>query len=626
MTGWFQVESPGQIQFKKYGQQDLINIKSLGCDVIRLPINLHSMTSGSPDFLLDHIFLMFLDSVVNWAEDLEIYLILDNHSFDPKVNTSPEIGGILTKAWSQVAAHYQNRSDYLMYEILNEPHGISASMWGVIQGEVIDAIRLVDNQHTIIVGGTNFNKYAELQNIPYYNDENLIYTFHFYDPYIFSNQGATWQNPSLETLAGVPFPYYYLEMPACPDVLKGTWIENEINNYPQEGTVTHVKSLIDIAIDFKNTRKVPVFCGEMGVYMLNCYPSDRVFWYQTVRQYLEDNSIPWTTWDYQGGFGLFNKESHHLIDHDLNVSLLDALGLHVPPQTPFSIQPDTAGSIIYSDYIGSGMMNANYGNGTISYYSSLMPNNGQFCILWEGVSRYNHLGFDFTPDRDLSELVSSNYAIDLIVRGNEPGIKFDARFRDTKTGEDDHPWRMGFTIDDNMVEWDGNWHRVHVDLCRFVELGSWDNNTWYDPEGKFDWTRVDRFEFSTEYPVVSGEKIWFDNICITDQDTARILETQTVGINPQPQLTNPQLHIWPNPFDNHTVISYMLEDVKSVELSIYTLYGRKITCLIQGVQTSGYHSYTWNGIDENGQEITAGIYLCHLLISERSHFYKIIKT
>jgi len=49
LTGWFQADSPRQIQFTKFTKQDFLDIKSLGCDVIRLPINLHFMTSGAPD-------------------------------------------------------------------------------------------------------------------------------------------------------------------------------------------------------------------------------------------------------------------------------------------------------------------------------------------------------------------------------------------------------------------------------------------------------------------------------------------------------------------------------------------------------------------------------------------------
>ena len=127
LTGWFQVDYPGQIQFTKFTHKDLADIKSLGCDVVRLPVNLHAMTSGEPHYYVDRLFLSFLDSVADWCEQLELYLIIDNHSFDPNVDTQPNIVNILVKVWAQMASHYKDRSEYILYEILNEPHGISST-------------------------------------------------------------------------------------------------------------------------------------------------------------------------------------------------------------------------------------------------------------------------------------------------------------------------------------------------------------------------------------------------------------------------------------------------------------------------------------------------------------------
>ena len=98
-----------------------------------------------------------LDSAITWAEELQFYLIIDNHSFDPEVNTSPDVGQILTKVWPQLADHYKNRSDYILYEVLNEPPGISNQLWGSIQQQTIHAIRTWDTRHAIIVGPSSFN-------------------------------------------------------------------------------------------------------------------------------------------------------------------------------------------------------------------------------------------------------------------------------------------------------------------------------------------------------------------------------------------------------------------------------------------------------------------------------------
>jgi len=89
LTGWFQTSNPRQIQFSKYTKKDFENIKSLGCDVIRLPINLFSMTSGSPDYSLDPLFFEFLDQAVSWAEELQLHLIIDNHTTDDLASKNP---------------------------------------------------------------------------------------------------------------------------------------------------------------------------------------------------------------------------------------------------------------------------------------------------------------------------------------------------------------------------------------------------------------------------------------------------------------------------------------------------------------------------------------------------------
>ena len=177
----------------------------------------------------------------------------------------------------------------------------------------MSAIRAVDTVHTIVVTAANWGSYNNLANLPVYRDANLIYTFHFYDPFMFTHQGASWTSPSMVPLAGVPFPYGAGPMPACPPELKGTWVESSLNSYATDGTVANVKKLIDIAVQFRDERQVPVYCGECGVYMLNSDPDQRVYWYNVVRSYLEEKKLAWTTWDYEGGFGLFQKGSNDAV-------------------------------------------------------------------------------------------------------------------------------------------------------------------------------------------------------------------------------------------------------------------------------------------------------------------------
>jgi endoglucanase len=625
LTGWFQADSPGQIQFTKFTKQDIVNIKSLGCDVIRLPVNLHSMTSGSPSYTLDPIYVSFLDSVITWCEDLKIYLIIDNHTFDPNANTSPDIGNILNKVWSQTAAHLHNRSDYVLYEILNEPHGLTTQAWGAIQGDAINAIRQQDTKHTIIVGGSGFNSYNEMAGLPVYSDDNLIYTFHFYDPFLFTHQGAEWVVPSMAPLAGVPFPYNSGTMPACPASLKGSWVESLVNNYPSDGTIAQVKQLINTAISFRDSRNVKIFCGEFGVYMKNSNKDDRSYWYQVVRDYLEQNNIPWTSWDYKGSFGLFTKGSNEMFNNDLNVSLLQALNFTVPPQTPFVIKPDSTGFMIYTDYTGVNINSSS--SGMADFYSTDYPDNDSYCLHWHNIAQYNNITFDFAPDKDLSRLVNDGYAIDFMIRGSLPGTTFDLRFIDTKTTDPaDHPWRMGRTISGNDAAWDRKWHHVHIPLTSLEEKGSWDNNLWYNPAGKFDWSAVDRLEISMESASSTGVHIWFDNIHITDRDTAIVREVGELGIEPVIDQSPFNLRIKPNPVDRLSEINYTLPAESRISITLYSLTGSIVATLASGTEIPGDHTIYWHGDDNSGRPLPRGIYICIIETDKKREFLKIIKN
>ena len=397
LTNWFQAASPQQIQVSKYTLEDFQQIQSLGCDAIRLPINLHAMTNGAPNYRLDPLFLEFLDQAANWAETLGIYLILDNHTFDPAVGTDPNIGGVLEAVWTQMAEHYKDRSEFIIYEVLNEPHDISDQLWNSIQMRVVDAIRTIDQDHYVVIGPAAWNSFHNLDDMPIYPQEKLIYTFHFYDPFVFTHQGATWTSPSMGALAEVPFPYQASEMPTLPASLVGTWIESSFNDYQNTGTLSQLRSMIDIAVAFREARNVPIFCGEFGTYIPNSPKDDRVFYYQQVREYLEEKDIAWTMWDYHGGFGLYQEGGDGLFEHDLNVPLLESLGMNVPDQTPFVKQPETEGFPIYTDQIASLIEESSSGGSQINYYSQDSPKQWQVLFALGKCSTVSICGSQHAP-------------------------------------------------------------------------------------------------------------------------------------------------------------------------------------------------------------------------------------
>ena len=517
LTRWFEATSPRSIQFTRYTIEDFRNIKSVGADVIRLPINLHAMTSGKPDYTLDPLFLEFLDAAVDMAEETGIHVILDNHTFDPIKPTPKDIESILLKVWPQMAEHYKGRSDLVLYEVLNEPHGIDVAKWGKVQGKVVEAIRKVDTRHAIVVGAANYNNIHDLKRLPKYADSNLIYTFHFYDPMLFTHQGASWTSPSIEELAGVPYPPDSSPIPQVPKSLKGTWIANGLAAYGKDGKPDQIRKTLELAFAFARDRGVRIFCGELGVYKPNSADADRVRWYRDVRTWLEEAGVAWTSWDYHGGFGLFRPLAGGRFQSDLDVPLAEALGFTAPSQEPWTKRPESGPLTVYEDYPAPGILTEGWQkSGGVDFYAASAPYAGRYSIAWKDAERYDSFVFQFATPMDLSRLLMEGYELRFMARTVGSPIKIDVRFMNGEAASADLPWRMVWTLDSGMLPSDGKWHEVRIPLSAMTDSGAWKHATqkWHPAEGKFSWADVVSLQFAAEHQGFKGTLIEFDRIGI----------------------------------------------------------------------------------------------------------------
>jgi endoglucanase len=511
LAGWLQADSAKEIR-NSYTKTVLENMISLGADHIRVPINLYGMAGDEPNYTIDPILLLYLDRAVDWAEQLGLYVILDNHSLAPALADDPERTQRLTAVWRQMAERFKGRSTLVLYEILNEPYGISDAEWGQIQRQAIEAIRTVDPVHTLIVSPGAMGSYDHLAQLPRYADPNLIYTFHFYDPFLFTHQGSNWTDPSMENVSGIPYPYDVTRMPSMPAEFAGTWLQDQWNWYDDAGKKASLEYRMNTAVQFRDDRQVPIYCGEFGALQGTSTHEDRIQWYTDMGDILEADDVAWALWGYQGGFGIFDEGSNGTFPSDLDKAVVEALGFNVPMR--MEIRPDTSGMILYDDLMGEWIFDAGY-SGSLDYYDTEDPYDGIHCIHWTGADRYGTICWRFSTHRDFSWLKDQGYRIQFWLKTDTPSLRFDVRFVDTDLGDgQDHPWRMTKTIDNTVVSMDGTWRKVEFAMNAMAESGSWHNNAWYNPEGKFDWTRIDVCEVVAEHHDLYGKHVYLDDVQI----------------------------------------------------------------------------------------------------------------
>ena len=66
---------------------------------------------------------------------------------------------------------------------------------------------------------------------------------------------------------------------------------------------------------------------------------------------------------------------------------------------------------------------------------------------------------------------------------------------------------------------------------------------------------------------------------------------------------------YPNPFNPVTKIEYDIPGGGNVSLIIYDIMGRQVKTLVSGFQPAGYHEIIWNGINDQQEQVGAGMYL-----------------
>lgn len=75
---------------------------------------------------------------------------------------------------------------------------------------------------------------------------------------------------------------------------------------------------------------------------------------------------------------------------------------------------------------------------------------------------------------------------------------------------------------------------------------------------------------------------------------------------------------YPNPFNEATEISFRTPTSGHLSLKIYDVRGQEIRTLMDQQQNSGYHSFPWNGRNNEGKVIASGIYFYRLEVTDKS--------
>ena len=311
-------------------EEDVINIKNMGFDHIRLGFD-QIVVEESPYVYRERIFellISFADSckkhglrlvlnlhkaIGNYCDIAEAFTLFD----------SRELQDRFIALWVEIERRFANYPD-VMFELLNEVRDIEPMLWNNLAEETLGAIRKQNPERPVIVGSTCWNNCNALKALKLYDDENVIYTFHIYDPFEFTHQRGVLQGRTL---------YYNRKMQyPSDDIERYRDYHRLINNNPElvmykEYERIDRKLLEDIlapAIEFvKQHPDKILWNGEFGT-IRHADITSRENYMRDVISICRENDIPYCVWNYLSTPNDGNRFS--LVDDDTRKILSERLG------------------------------------------------------------------------------------------------------------------------------------------------------------------------------------------------------------------------------------------------------------------------------------------------------------
>jgi len=329
LSSWFGTSTDYSIQrLRTYTvPEDIEHIHQLGFDHVRIPVD--PVIFACPGAWDTCERVQMLDQVIHKALSVGLAVILDFHpdnQYTHQLETNESAVEKYLRLWAQIADHYATTDqEHLFFEVMNEYNTADSYRWLGTLEESIRVIRQHAPNVTLIVAGAGFSDIWDMVQLPVFPDTNIIYNFHYYEPHIFTHQGATWGPVWWKDLHNLPFPATPTNITDAMNNEEDQtvrWYLWQYGNEHWDGA--RIAADIQFVADWAKSRNVPLMCDEFGVFREAISPEDRERWITATRTAFEANHIGWTMWNYQSDFGVVYKDNTGIRD---DPSVLRALGL-----------------------------------------------------------------------------------------------------------------------------------------------------------------------------------------------------------------------------------------------------------------------------------------------------------
>jgi len=291
-------------------------IADAGFNSVRIPIAWHYHASTSEPYSIDETFFSRIDWVIEKALANHLAIVIDMHHYEELNQTPTAQKPRFFSMWRQIAERYTAISDSLIFELINEPNtNLGADTLNRYQAELVPMIREISPSRPLILTTTGYSDLYNLDDVRLPADTfNIAVAVHYYTPFEFTHQGASWIRGSRQ------------------------WLGTQWNGTTEEKE--RIAGDLDSAAAWSSAHGIPIYVSEFGA-ITRADAASRERWIAFVVQSCEERGFCWAYWDFCTNFGVYNRTTSAW-----NTALLAALTpattgasfVHLPASTPIHRQ------------------------------------------------------------------------------------------------------------------------------------------------------------------------------------------------------------------------------------------------------------------------------------------------
>jgi endoglucanase len=260
-------------------------IRQGGFDSVRVVLSSFRFMNGHNE--LPGSWFATLDGLVKGALAQHLTVIIEEHDYNACGTDVVACRPKLLAFWTQVAAHFKDAPDKVVFEILNEPNRSANDTWNDLHAEALAIIRRTNPTRNVIIGPAFWNNIGWLDRLVLpENDRHIIVTVHYYLPMSFTHQGAKW-TPEYTGLSGV------------------TWGSG--------ADYAELEKNFDGVQAWAKAHDRPILLGEFGAYDKAPMES-RVKYTAAVARAAEARGWAWAYWQFDGDFIVYDIDKDQWVE------------------------------------------------------------------------------------------------------------------------------------------------------------------------------------------------------------------------------------------------------------------------------------------------------------------------